>query len=70
MSEVDVTNLPAPLLLTLEQASKVAAGSSGSVLSATETWWWKGQPAYSYLNLANAVVTPANAAVGQIVVGQ
>jgi hypothetical protein len=43
MSKVhETSNLPAPLSLTLEEASKVAAGSSGFVLSAAASWWWKG----------------------------
>jgi hypothetical protein len=60
MPKTDVTdNLPAPLSLTLEEASKIAAGSSGLVLSSVETWWWKGQPAFAILNPGNLVTGPS-----------
>jgi hypothetical protein len=47
------TNLPAPLSLTLEEASKVAAGSTPFSLAGLESWWWKGQPAFAILSPAN-----------------
>ncbi len=56
--------LPAPISLSFEEASKVAAGSSGLALSAAQAWWWKGQPAFAFLNQVSQVTLPA--AVGQI----
>jgi hypothetical protein len=65
MSKVhETSNLPAPLSLTLEEASKVAAGSSGFVLSAAASWWWKGQPAFAFLNQTNPVANVSNAVGG------
>jgi len=67
MPKSDVTtNLPAPLSLTLAEASEVAAGSTGLILSGVESWWWKGQPAFAFQNVANNVTTPANVSVGAI----
>jgi hypothetical protein len=63
-----VAGLPAPLSLTLEEAAKVAAGSSGLVLSAAETWWWKGQPAPAWLNQVNPVVNLPNAVGGFVAI--
>ncbi len=68
MAKTDVTtDLPAPLSLTLEEASKIAAGSGGVVLSGVKSWWWKGQPAFAFLNPQTQVTVGANVAVGQIV---
>lgn len=58
--------LPAPLSLTLDEASKVAAGSGGLVLSAVETWWWKGQPAFAFLNPVSPVISQGSVTPGQI----
>jgi len=70
MPTSDLTkNLPAPLSLTLAEASEVAAGSSGFTLSSVETWWWKGQPAFAFQNLANTVTTPSTVSVGPITAG-
>ncbi len=45
--------LPAPVSLTLEEASSIVSGG----LSVTAMpWWWFGQPAY--LSAISQVVTP------------
>jgi hypothetical protein len=63
MSKSDLTDhLPAPLTLSLEEAAKVAAGTSGVVLSAVERWWWTGQPAFAFVNQVNPVANLPTAA--------
>ena len=67
MSKPDVTaDLPAPISLTLEEASKVAAGASAFVLPGAIPWWWKGQAAF--VNTANPeqVVTTPVLNVGKV----
>jgi hypothetical protein len=64
MSKTDgPTHLPAPLSLTLEEASKVAAGSAVVVLPEVPVWWWKGQP-INFGTLVNTVTLPSNTSVG------
>ncbi len=61
MNKTDATaGLPAPLSLSLEDASKVAAGAAVAHLTAMP-WWWFGQPAY--LNAASPI---SQVAIGQI----
>lgn len=68
MSKPDVNpDLPAPLTLTFEEAAKVAAGTSSFVVSAVETWWWKGQPAFAFLNQVNPAVDLPRAVAGSSV---
>jgi hypothetical protein len=50
----DVTDLPAPISLTLDEARQVAAAGTSTL--ALAPWWWFGQP--PYLSVISQITTP------------